>query len=73
SAIGSAAWANPTLVYVDSVTVTSPSLSFQLESSSTVNTTPTNYHTGDNALWLNNAPADTSATGSKISWSAKCK
>jgi hypothetical protein len=69
---GSTAWVNPTLVYVDSFTVTSPSLGFQLDSSSTVNTTPTTYHAGDNAMWLNSAPSDTTATGSKISWSATC-
>lgn len=65
-------WTDPTLVYVDSVTVTTPTLSFPFDTVNSVNTTPTTYHVGDNAIWLNNGPDDTTATGAKISWSAKC-
>ena len=70
---GSSAWANPTLVYVDSVAVTLPALGFPLDSSSTVYTTGTTQHTSDNAMWLNSGSSDTTATGSKISWSATCQ
>lgn len=68
----STAWADPTLVYVDTVTVAAPTLSFPFETVSSVNTTPTNYHVGDNAIWMNNGPNDTTAIGATISWSAKC-
>ena len=70
---GSSAWANPTLVYVDSFAITSPALGFPLDSSSSVSTTATTQHLSDTAMWLNNGSSETTATGSKISWSATCK
>ena len=70
---GSSAWANPTLVYVDSFAISLPVLGFPLDSSSSVYTTGTTQHLSDTAMWFNNGPSDTTATGAKISWSATCK
>jgi len=69
---GGSAWTNPTLVYVDSITVTTPALSFTFGDAATVNKTPTALHTGDTALWLNNSSSDTTATGSTLDWVTSC-
>lgn len=63
----SATWSNPTVVFVDSISVTSPSLSFPFDAASSVSTTNTN-----GALWLNGNSSDTTATGSAVSWQATC-
>ncbi|HEV8548274.1 MAG TPA: hypothetical protein VGQ57_04580, partial [Polyangiaceae bacterium] len=67
-------WTNPTVVYVDSITVnTATPLSFPFDSTSTVNTAtnvtsdPTNTN-----LWMNSGSTDTTATGTAASWQATC-
>jgi len=67
----SSAWSNPTIVYIDSVTVTSPALSFTFDAAASVYPTPTTNASGEE-LWLNTHPADTTATGSALSWQATC-
>ncbi len=63
----SATWTNPTVVYVDSLTVQSPALSFTFDANSSVSTSNT---TG--ALWLNSNSLDTTATGSTVTWLTSC-
>ena len=68
----SSAWSNPTIVYVDSLTVTSPALSFTLDATASVYPTPTTTSPSGQALWLNSGSADTTAAGSELSWQATC-
>jgi hypothetical protein len=72
-AAGSTSWSNPTIVYVDSISVDDPALSFGFGMSSSVSTA-TNQTTDPNSqvLWLNADSADTTATGSEASWVATC-
>jgi len=63
----SSAWSNPTVVYVDSITVQSPALSFTFDAASSVST---NNTTG--TLWLNSNSQDTTASGSAVTWQATC-
>jgi hypothetical protein len=70
SADGATTWTNPTLVYIDSITVTQASLSFPFDETDSVYTTPASSHSSDTSLWLNNATADTTALeGSSVAWS----
>jgi hypothetical protein len=69
---GGSTFTNPTVVYVDAITVTTPALSFPFDATASVNTTPVTLHTGDTALWQNSASADTTATGSTLEWVASC-
>ena len=69
---GGTTFTNPTVVYVDSISVTTPARSFSFDAASTVNTTPTAAHAGDTALWQNSASADTTASGSTLEWVASC-
>jgi len=67
---GSSAWTNPTVLYIDSVTVTgsNPAIAaWTFDTSATVYTTPVNSY-GTGPIWLNNYSADTTAAGSAISW-----
>jgi len=68
----SSAWSNPTIVYVDSLTVTSPALSFTFDATASVNPTPTTTSPSGQALWLNSGSTDTTAAGSALSWQATC-
>jgi len=63
----SSAWSNPTTVYVDSITVQSPALSFSFDAASSVSTSNTS-----GALWLNGNSQDTTASGSAVTWQATC-
>ena len=63
----SATWSNPTVVFVDSVTVQTPALSFVFDASSSVSTSNTS-----GALWLNSNSSDTTASGSAVTWQATC-
>jgi hypothetical protein len=69
---GGSAWTNPTVVYLDSITVTTPALAFSFDATSSVYKTPTTLYTVDTALWLNNGSSDTSASGSTLDWVASC-
>ena len=68
----SSTWSNPTIVYLDSVTVTSPSLSFTFPATASVYPTPTTTSAPQEALWLNNGATDTTANGAMASWQATC-
>jgi len=67
-------WSNPTVVYVDSITVATPTvnLSFPLDAMSAISTTPTNTDVAGQVMWLNNGSSDTKATGVTIAWQATC-
>lgn len=69
---GASAWTNPMIVYVDAITVTTPTLSFTFDATTSVHTTPTSYYATDTALWLNNSSSDTTATGSTVAWATSC-
>jgi|SRR6478735_322874 len=68
----SSAWTSPTIVYVDSVTVTTPTLSFTFDASTSVYTTPTTMSAASQALWLNSGASDTTATGAALGWQSSC-
>ncbi|MEI9952455.1 MAG: hypothetical protein WDO74_26620 [Pseudomonadota bacterium] len=68
----STSWSNPTIVYVDSITVVTPTLSFTLDAASSVSTTPTNTDVGGQVMWLNNDPSDTNAGAVTLGWQATC-
>jgi len=63
----STTWSNPTIVYVDSITVQSPALSFTFDANSSVSTSNTS-----GTLWLNSNSLDTTASGSALTWQATC-
>ena len=67
NALPSSTWSNPTVVYVDSVTVTTPTLSFTFDGASSVSTSNT-----AGALWLNSGSSDTTATGAAVTWQSTC-
>lgn len=60
-------WVNPTIVYVDSINVTSPTLTFTFDAASSVSNSNTN-----GALWLNTNSQDTTASGCTVTWQATC-
>jgi hypothetical protein len=67
---GASSWTNPTVVYVDSITVTGTTLamsSFTFDTSATVSTTPTG-NGPNNVIWLNNFSGDTNVTGATLGW-----
>jgi hypothetical protein len=72
SAQPSSPWTSPTVVYIDSITVTSPALSFTFDGSSSVYPTPSTTNVAGQALWLNSGSLDTTAVGATLSWQATC-
>ena len=65
-------WTNPTIVYVDSITVMTPALSFPFDTTSTVSTTPTGSDVAGQVLWPHNGSSDTTAAGVTLAWQATC-
>ena len=72
SAQPSTNWTNPTIVYIDSILVTTPALSFTLDATSSVNSTPMTTSASGQALWLNSGTLDTTAASAALSWQATC-
>jgi len=68
----SATWSNPTVVYVDAISVNTPALSFPFGTTGTVSATAQSSDVAGQVLWLNSGASDTTATGSKLSWVADC-
>jgi hypothetical protein len=68
----SATWSSPTIVYIDSLTVTSPSLSFTFDATASVSPTPMTTNGSGQALWLNSGATDTTASDAMLSWQATC-
>jgi hypothetical protein len=67
---GASSWTSPTVLYVDSITVTGTTLamsSFTFDTQATVSTTPTG-NGPNNVIWLNNFSGDTNVTGATLSW-----
>jgi len=65
-------WSNPTVVYIDSITVTTPALSFPFDSSSTITATGTTSDVSGQVLWPNNGSQDTSASNVVLGWQQTC-
>jgi hypothetical protein len=65
-------WSNPTVVYVDSITVATPALSFTLDTTSTVNPNPMGSDLGGQVMWLHNGASDTTAAGVLLAWQPTC-
>ncbi len=72
NATPSTSWLNPTIIYIDSINVSSPTLSFAFDASSAVYPTPTNTNVAGQALWVNSGATDTTATGTTVGWQATC-
>jgi hypothetical protein len=68
----SSTWSNPTVVYIDSITVNKPALSFPFGTMSTVSATAQSSDVSGQVLWQNSGSMDTTATGTKLSWVADC-
>lgn len=68
----SSSWTSPTIVYIDSITVTTPTLSFTFDASSSVYPTPTTTAATGQALWVNSGTVDTTAVGVSLGWQATC-
>jgi len=68
----SSTWSNPTVVYVDSITVNKPALSFPFGTTGTVSATAQSSDVSGQVLWQNSGSTDTTATGTKLSWVADC-
>ena len=65
-------WSNPTVVYVDSITVATPTLSFTLDAANTVTATQSNTDIGGQVMWVNNGSTDTTASNVALTWQATC-
>jgi hypothetical protein len=65
-------WSNPTIVYVDSITVATPALSFTLDMTATVNPIPTGSDVSGQVMWLHNGTSDTTAAGVTLTWQPTC-
>jgi len=68
----SATWSNPTVVYVDSISVNAPALSFPFGTTGTVSGMAQSSDVAGQVLWLNSGTMDTTATGTTLSWVATC-
>jgi len=70
----STTWTNPTVVFVDSinVTTTTTSLSFPLDSAAAISSATKNADAPVQTLWLNAGSTDTTAAGVTLSWQATC-
>jgi hypothetical protein len=68
----SATWSNPTIVYVDSISVNTPALTFPFGTATTVSAMARASDPAGQSLWLNSGTDDTTASGSTLSWVADC-
>ena len=68
----SSSWTSPTIIYIDSIAVATPTLSFTFDASSSVYPTPTTTAAAGQALWLNSGTVDTTAVGVTLGWQATC-
>jgi len=65
-------WSNPTVVYVDSITVATPTLSYTFDTSATVSVNPSSGDVGGQVLWQHSGSTDTTASGVTLGWVATC-
>jgi hypothetical protein len=68
----SSSWTSPTIVYIDSIAVKTPTLSFTFDGSSSVSPTATTTPAAEQAIWINGGATDTTAVGVTLSWQATC-
>lgn len=62
-------WSNPTVIYIDSITV--KTTSFPFETTASVSTTASSSDQGNQVLWFNSGGSDSTATGT-LAWQATC-
>lgn len=62
-------WSDPTVVYLDSITV--KTTSFPFDATGSVSTTASSTDQGGQVLWFNNGSTDSTATGA-VTWQATC-
>jgi len=67
-----AGWSNPTVVYIDSISVMTPALSYTFDASTSVIVPPTGTDPSNSALWQHNGSTDTTATGVILGWQGTC-
>ena len=67
-----AGWSNPTVVYIDSISVMTPALSYTFDASTSVIVPPTGTDPSNSALWQHNGSTDTTATGVTLGWQGTC-
>jgi len=77
AAPATAGWTNPTIVYIDSITVTTipaaAAQNFTFDAASSLNTSTTlTTDQANGILWLNSGTNDTKATGVTLTWVASC-
>ena len=67
-------WSNPTVVYIDSITVTTPTQtqSFTFDTAAALTTTGTTSDPSTPILWLNTSSSDTKAANVTLAWQATC-
>ena len=68
----STTWSNPTVVYIDSLSVDTPALSFPFGTTGTVSATASSSDVTGQVLWQNSGSSDTTAAGTKLSWVSSC-
>lgn len=64
-------WSNPTIVYVDSITVAMPGMFFPFDTASSVSG-PSTADVAGQVLWQPSGASDTTASGVTLSWQATC-
>jgi hypothetical protein len=65
-------WSNPTVVFVDSITVATPALSFTFDAAGSLTATSSGTDVAGQVMWLNNGTTDTTATSATLGWQATC-
>lgn len=71
---GAATYSNPTTLFIDSITVATPSLSFPFDTSSSVDGSSNGVDVTSPAqsLWINTSSSDTTAKSVATAWVASC-
>jgi hypothetical protein len=73
NAAPSSSWSDPTIVFVNSISINTPSLSFPFNTTGTVSTsTSQTSDPNSQVLWINADSSDTTASGTALSWVATC-
>jgi len=65
-------WSKPTVVYVDSVSVATPTLSYTFDTMDKVNATPSGSDVANQVLWQHSGSSDTTAAGVTLAWQGTC-
>ena len=65
-------WSKPTVVFIDSITVATPTLSYTFDMANTVQTAPSGSDVANQVLWQHSGGTDTTATGTTLAWQQTC-